>query len=161
MRIDTVNIHFSGPVPPGLFDATGGRRFWPVPVTGDTAPPAIGQPWQGGIYAGVSRGEDGQPDAHLVLAPDEPSERLEWQAAIDWATTVRAGGHDDWQLPSRVESALLYANLRDQFDTSTWYWTRSQCSAGSAWTQDFNCGGQGTSDKSYEGRARAVRRLVL
>jgi hypothetical protein len=157
MRIDTVNIHFSGPLPVEIF----GTQLKAEPARAATAPPAIGQPWQGGIYAGVSRGEDGQPDAQLVLAPDEPSERLEWQAAIDWATTVRAGGHDDWQLPSRVESALLYANLRDQFDTSTWYWTRSQYSAGFAWLQDFGDGIQGDDVKSYEGRARAVRRLIL
>jgi hypothetical protein len=157
MRIDTVNIHFSGPLPVEIF----GTQLKAEPARAASAPPTIGQPWQGGIYAGVSRGEDGGPDAHLVLAPDEPSERLEWQAAIDWATTVRAGDHDDWQLPTRFESALLYANLRDQFDTSTWYWTRSQYSAGSAWNQTFTIGYQLDGGKSYGGRARAVRRLVL
>jgi hypothetical protein len=157
MHIDTVNIHFAGPLPVEIF----GTQLKAEPARAANAPPAIGQPWQGGVYAGVSRGEDGGPDAHLVLAPDEPGKCHEWQAAIDWAATVRAGGHDDWQLPTRVESALLYANLRDQFDTSAWYWTRSQYSAGYAWYQNFNHGNQLNYVKSYEGRARAVRRLVL
>jgi len=127
-----------------------------------TKAPAIGQPWpgQGGIYAGLARGEDGQPDHHLVLAVEQPAIRLKWAAGVEWARGIEADGHKDFALPTRFESALLYANLRDQFDTSAWYWTSTQYSDGCAWDQDFGNGYQDVNDKSYEGRVRAVRRLT-
>lgn len=42
-----------------------------------------------------------------------------------------------------------------------WYWSSSQFSALSAWDQDFVDGYQNSSGKSYEFRARAVRRLII
>jgi len=121
-------------------------------------PPAIGQPWPGvdGIYAGVSRGEDGHPDAHLVLLNARPSGELNWKDAVAWA----AGVGEDTHLPTRFESALLYAHLRDQLDTDYWHWTSTQFSAAYAWTQLFYTGSQYYDIKSYEARARAVRRFT-
>ena len=120
--------------------------------------PAIGQPWpgQGGIYAGITRGEDGQPDAHLILCPTVPDKRLAWKQASEWATTIEHDGHADYRVPTRTESALLYANLRDQLDPA-WYWTGKQYSAGSAFFQYFFYGTQNLNGKKYEGRVRAVR----
>jgi hypothetical protein len=121
--------------------------------------PAIGQAWPGvdGVYAGITRGEDGQPDAHLVLLNVNPTTKMDWGDAKDWAGMQGDGTH----LPTRTESALLYANLHDQFDTSAWYWTSTQYDAGNAWSQDFSYGDQYGSYKSYEARVRAVRRFVL
>jgi hypothetical protein len=42
-----------------------------------------------------------------------------------------------------------------------WYWSSSQFSADNAWGQHFGDGGQGILDKPDEGRARAVRRLLI
>lgn len=122
--------------------------------------PTIGEPWpgiDGSLYAGVAAAEGGQPDAHLVLLPDLPAEALAWQAAIDWATSLGNGAH----LPTRPESALLYANLRDQLDRDNWHWTSTpyERDGSFAWGQSFYFGGQGTNRKSYEGRCRAVRRF--
>lgn len=129
-------------------------------------PPAIGQLWsaQGGIYAGIARGADGAGDHHLVLCPLNPP-KLPWDEAMEWATELTALTHDgitlgNWSLPTRAESALLFANLRDQFDP-TWYWTSEQYSRANAWIQTFDDGLQLNVVKSYEGRARAVRRLVI
>ena len=115
----------------------------------------IGTMFHGGIYAGIARGRDGEPDMHLVLLADEPTERLTWQAAKDWAARIGA------RLPTRFESALLYANLQDQFDADAYYWTDTQYSADNAWTQVFDDGNQDDYGKSYEGRARAVRLIQL
>lgn len=121
--------------------------------------PNIGDQWpeQGGIYAGIARGLDGEPDGHLVLLPNEPTDKLNWTAANDWAKRV---GNDS-RLPTRFESALLYANLQDKIDTDGWYWTGTQSSDGTAFNQDFHYGNQGSSTKKSEGRARAVRRLAI
>lgn len=124
--------------------------------------PTIGQPWpgQGGIYVGLARGENGAPDYHLIMAADQPTADLKWQAAMDWACAVTAEGHTDFRLPTRNESALLYAHLRDQVDTSHWYWTSTPAGGASAWGQHFGYGNQYIFDQSSRGRARAVRRLT-
>jgi hypothetical protein len=111
----------------------------------------------GGIYAGISRGLDGAPDGHLYLLDDKPAGNLNWAAACKWAEGLGNGA----RLPTRFESALLYANLQDKIETGHWYWTGSQYSDSYAWVQYFDGGGQSLSGKGYEGRCRAVRRLDL
>jgi hypothetical protein len=107
-------------------------------------------------YAGIIVGKDGEPSHHVILMAEQPTDDLNWQAAMDWAK--RIGG----ELPSRREQALLYANCKEQFD-ATWYWSSEQHAAhsGNAWHQHFGNGFQYDGYKSYEGRARAVRRLII
>jgi hypothetical protein len=132
-------------------------------TTSTTTPPNIGEYWpgQGGIYAGVARGRDSERDYYLILSTEAPEEEFEWQAALDRAKSVSADGHSDFTVPTRFESALLYANLQDQFDTSYWYWTSTQFSENDAWGQDFYHGFQNGYNKVYERRCRFVRRSVL
>jgi hypothetical protein len=120
-----------------------------------TIPAAIGAAFEGGLYAGISRGVDGQPDTHLVLLPGS-AEDVTWDQAKEFAAA--AGG----ELPTRNEQALLFANLKDQFEED-WYWSGTQhaSSPSYAWYQTFGNGYQDLSLKSYEGRARAVRRLPI
>lgn len=117
--------------------------------------PAIGEPFQGGIFAGVSRGEDGQPDAPLVLLPDRPKAKLTWDDAKAWAEGLGDGA----RLPTRVESALLYAHLRDQMNTDDYHWTNTPFSGGYVWVQHFDLGSQDYSRKGYRRLAVAVRRF--
>ena len=121
------------------------------------APPRIGEPWPGvgSVYAGLSRGEDGEPDGHLVLLDDVPESTLDWASANKWAEGLGDGA----RLPTRFESALLYANVRDKIDTDGWYWTGAQFSESGAWVQHFFSGTQGNGGKSAKARARAVRRF--
>jgi hypothetical protein len=161
-------------------------------MTTTTPTPRIGQPWpdQGGIYAGIMAGRDGQPDYHLILAPAEAGafKDVEWgpygksidgaasyfdgvantaamaAADLDLAKRILAlqiDGHADYHLPSQAEAHLLAANLKDQFEQDDFYWTSTQYSAYGAWTQDFRDGYQFILTKGYPGRARAVRRLIL
>ena len=106
-------------------------------------------------YAGIILGKSGEQDYHLILLPGE-IERTGWDKSMAWA---KAG---IGQLPTRREQSLLFANLREHFK-SAWYWSCEQHAAvsGYAWDQYFNDGGQGNVRKSYEGRARAVRRLPI
>jgi len=127
-------------------------------------PPAIGQPWpgQGGIYAGISRGENGEPDAHLIVATATLG-RLKWADACTQAKAHSADGHTDFRAPTRAESALCYANLKAEFNqlNDSWYWTGSQYSAGIAWVQSFDYGDQSWDFKFLTARVRPVRRFIL
>lgn len=91
---------------------------------------------------------------HLILMPDS-AEPMPWSKAMEWADEL--GG----ELPNRVESALLFATLKDEFEEA-WYWTRESHSNDEyAWVQGFDDGYQDITRKHDDGRARAVRRLVL
>jgi len=173
MHIENVNITINetkarGSFPAGFIAALfAAASLPPVADAGsDSAkpmPPAIGEVWldQGGIYCGVARGEDGQPDHHLILALEAPAQDFNWQAAQAHAKTIEADGHKDFALPTRFESALLYANVRDKLDTDRWHWTGTQSSEHDAFNQNFDDGYQDYNGKKFEARARFVRRLVL
>ena len=127
-------------------------------------PPPIGEYWdgQGGIYAGVARGENGQPDYHLILAMTKPQQEFTWEAAKAYAQRVTVEGHLDFTLPNRTESALLFANLREKFDTNYWHWTGTEYSTSRAFIQHFGDGFQGYDlAVSFEARARFVRRVAI
>ena len=128
-------------------------------VTSTPSIPAIGAPWPGvdGVYAGIARGEDGEPDAHLVMLNATPDQRLEHGQAVEWASGLGDGAH----LPSKIEGALLYTSLREELLEERWIWLRPQYSASSAWYQYFDDGTQDDSDLEAEGGVRAVRRFPL
>jgi hypothetical protein len=75
---------------------------------------------------------------------------------MEWAASI--GG----DLPDRVEQALLYKHLPDQFKKE-WYWSNTQHSDYSdyAWYQYFLNGDQYGLRKGSKLRARAVRRSVI
>lgn len=108
---------------------------------------------EGELYAGIILDPSG--DYHLFLLPGEAVD-VSWDKARAWAT--RAGG----DLPTRREQSLLFANLKGEFQPK-WYWSGEQHAAyaGYAWTQGFVNGTQSYGRKSYGGRARAVRRLMI
>ncbi|MDC8756228.1 hypothetical protein [Janthinobacterium fluminis] len=117
----------------------------------------IGAEWldEVGLYAGIMRGDAGAPDYHLFLLPGELVD-AGWDKAVEWAES--AGG----TLPTRREQSLLFANLKEEFEPA-WHWAGEQFAADPsyAWLQYFDLGLQGNGLKSYEGRARAVRRLII
>jgi len=109
---------------------------------------------EGEHYAGIII-ENGRISHHLVLLPGELASGT-WKKSIDWAK--KKGG----ELPTRSEQALLYANLKTQFQSS-WYWSGEQYAPddGYAWCQNFGYGYQNYYRKNGNGRARAVRRLPI
>jgi hypothetical protein len=126
-------------------------------------PPKIGEIWigQDGIYAGLIRGVDGEPDCHLIVGV-ELDGASPWDLACAWATELRTDGFADWSLPTRKEQALLFANVADEFKTE-YYWSREQHAGYSdyAWGQDFNDGYQSYWREDVKLRARAVRRFPI
>ena len=107
----------------------------------------------GEIYAGLILGKDGAADYHLFLQPGAAT-GVKWQAAMDWAKKL---GHS---LPTRAEQALLFANLKHEFEPR-YYWSSEQAGPSDAWGQGFSHGNQFDYTRSYEGRARAVRRFEI
>jgi hypothetical protein len=116
---------------------------------------AIGATLEGGQFAGLITLPDGKHVA-VVLLPNKSDKRLRWADAMAWATEV--GG----QLPSRPVAALLFANLRGEFE-KTWHWTNETHEADDscAWGCSFLGGYQGHNGKSSEGSARAVRLIHI
>ena len=102
-------------------------------------------------YAGLILGEGDDPAYHLILLPGE-AESVSWDDAKTWAASV--GG----RLPNRREQALLFANVKSQFQAA-WYWSSEQheTNGSCAWFQNFDYGDQDYYLKSYEARASAVR----
>lgn len=112
--------------------------------------PALGQPFEGGTFAGLTTRKDGTHCA-VVLLPGR-KEDINWKDAKAWA--AEQGG----ELPTRPVAALLYANAKDQLQPY-WHWTADEEGASYAWGCLFYYGNQGTSHKSYEGSVVAVRRV--
>jgi hypothetical protein len=115
--------------------------------------PKIGEVWGEGKYAGISVGEDGQPDHPLALLSHKAEKPMTWEEAKAWAASFGDGA----RLPTKREAALLYANLPDEFDKSDWHWTSTPSSASDAWLQGFHDGLQLNFSKSSERLCRAVR----
>lgn len=129
----------------------------PKAAASQFALPALPALLEGERYAGIVIDSDtGQPTHHLILTPQQPDHHLTWDEAIAWAASIGA------DLPTRQESALLYANLKPAFEP-TWHWTSEQYAgfASVAWFQDFDDGGQDSSGKGYELHVRAVRRFLI
>lgn len=108
----------------------------------------------GEIYAGAIIAPDGT--GHHVILLDGDHDDADWDASMAWAESI--GG----DLPDRVEQALLFKHLSDRFQKE-WYWSNTQpsCYSDFAWCQDFSYGGQDTSHKGDELRARAICRSII
>jgi len=91
---------------------------------------------------------------HTILLPGE--ETKNWKDAMEWAKSL--GG----DLPDRAEQALFFKNMSEEF-LPEWYWSNTQHASDSdcAWGQHFYDGDQNSYVKSYEVRARAVRRVTI
>lgn len=156
------------------------------------APPAIGTYWdgEGGIYAGLMRGEDGQLDYHLVVARDEDGAASDavWgsygkdesgakHARDGLLNTASLAGSDndhpaaDWAANLDVKGHTDWY-LPARFELAlcyasvpelfdeAWYLSSTQYSPNLAWIQGFVVGDQHNGRKDVARRARAVRRVV-
>ena len=117
---------------------------------------------RGGLYAGILRGETGEPDYRLYLAPEPKDLSLPWAKAMSYAKAFKSSALHDFTLPTRREQRLLWANLPEHFD-SAWYWSNEQYAGYSdyAWMQNFGNGNQYIVLKSLSYRVRLVRRVPI
>ena len=125
--------------------------------------PKIGEPleWEGGIYAGIVRGDLGEPDYRLIVCESEQA-KINWQDAKAWVAGLVVDDCRDFTLPKRKEQAVLFGNVPEMFEKD-WYWSNEQYAglAEYAWIQGFGLGTQLNGLKDYDCRARAVRRIPI
>ncbi|BEP93258.1 hypothetical protein GmRootA79_16420 [Acidovorax sp. A79] len=114
--------------------------------------PAMGQPLEGGTFAGITTHADGKHYAEVLLS-DQGSD-LNHQQAVDWAAGLGAA------LPTRPIAALLFANVKALLRPG-WHWLQETEGASYAWYCYFGNGTQLDDHKSYEGSAVAVRSIPL
>ena len=114
--------------------------------------PAIGQPLDGGTFAGLTTKPDGTHCA-VVLLPDNGTD-LTWAKAKTWAK--KQGG----ELPSRPVAALLFANIKASLQPK-WHWTSDEYDASYVWLCNFGYGPQTYSYKRFKGSAVAVRYIKI
>ena len=136
-----------------IMERLEGMGITPPGVISADVLPRIGEPWQGGIYAGLTI-HDNAPHV-LVLLPEE-AENVNWKDALTWAE--QQGG----LLPSRFDALVLFENLKGKFQPE-WYWTGAQHASyeSCAWLQSFHSGYQTYDHKDSNSRARAVRRSTI
>ena len=110
---------------------------------------------EGETYVGAIISACGTYSHHTILLPDD-HDAAKWKAAMDWAKSL------DGDLPNRIEQALLFATLKDQFKRD-WYWSNTlrASDASYAWCQNLYYGFQSYGHGSTQCRARAVRRLPI
>jgi hypothetical protein len=108
---------------------------------------------EGEVYVGLI--VDADKGHHVILLPGD-HDSINWKDAMARAESI--GG----DLPDRVEQALMFATMRNQFKPE-WYWSNTQHASYSdfAWGQNFGNGLQDSSHKVVNYRARAVRRLPI
>lgn len=124
----------------------------------------IGAPVPGidnAIYAGIAPAEGDMPQAHLVLWVDTPKSKQNYDESIALAKAVNPD--TDSHLPTRAESALLYATLRDQIEKDGWYWTSTffDEDKDAAFVQNFKYGYQFIYYLRHKVLALAVSRFAL
>jgi len=108
----------------------------------------------GDQYAGPVLDASGKVLHHLVMMDERPANKLNWQAAKDWAAAIGAN------LPTRQELALICANCKPHLQP-VWHWSSEEHEddASYAWYCNFDDGHQYRNHKSYEGSVVAVRRI--
>lgn len=146
---------------------------------------------EGGIYAGLMRGENGEPDYHLFVAPGDEGEKEEisWGKQgkeIDDAKSEYNGMANTIALveskhecPAAQWATQLTLNNKSDWYlparrelglcyanaheqfAKVWHWSSTQGSAFSAWIQGFDNGSLYYNRKGAAARARAVRRLLV
>jgi len=92
---------------------------------------------------------------HTILLPTD-------FAADNWANQMERAKAAGGDLPNRVEQALLFECMPEEFKEEA-YWSNTQHSSYSdyAWYQNFDYGYQSYTHKGNKLRARFVRRSVI
>ena len=114
-----------------------------------------------GIYAGIARSFNSEPDNHIwLLDAKSPEEYMNWADATAWAESLgEATG-----LPTRHEAVLLGCHLVEELGGNGYVWTSTSGEGQRAWRQYWYASGPGDQcsvDAANTYRARAVKRLPV
>ena len=143
------------------------ERLWLAgvrePAASTTVPglPEIGSLWNGGVYAGIVRGDAGQRDYHLIASNDEIVRAI-WGDARSWASDLTPHSGRSWKLPARRDQVILNGNLPELF-AAEWYWSSEEYVPyeAYAWAHHFGAGSQHGHHRGTKYRARAVLHIPV
>jgi hypothetical protein len=107
-----------------------------------------------GVNAGVM-------NTTLIIAiqtNDNPMGNFAAKICADYSVTVSGITYGDWYLPSRAELALMY-NQKEVIGgfSGDYYWSSTEFSSVTAWSQNFSTGAQFNLSKSLPYGVRAIR----
>ena len=129
-----------------------------IAAAADQTPPDSGIQWYNGSYestdaTGTTIGT-GQANTTVIVTIQEAG-----NYAAQLCNDLTEGGYDDWFLPSKDELNKLYINKVAIGGFADYaYWSSSEYSAHTAWSQNFETGPQYyLSSKSHTNRVRAIR----
>lgn len=108
---------------------------------------------------GASSRTDGRANTAALLAAKAATG--ESFPAAEWAAQHEADGHSDFHLPSQAELFMASLYAPKAFGQSSWYWSSTQVSAGSAFAQTFEYGFSFWYFKGLDLLVRAVRWIPL
>lgn len=115
----------------------------------------IGVADQYGLYAGIIRGNNGDPDSHLYLVKVSQG-RLNLHQAVDWAK------EQDGVLCNRRELRLLTVNLGKHLPPNSRIWSRSMpARPGFGWVINTTNGQEGIFPRNNLLYAIAIRRYPV
>jgi hypothetical protein len=114
-------------------------------------------PEHAGTFCGIVGGTAEQPFAALILLDVKPDQALNFADACAWGQSLGGGCH----VPTRDESAHLYATSRQLLNQDSWHWTSTKYdpphSDSHAWMQHFYDGNRSITTQSSKRLCRAVR----
>lgn len=105
----------------------------------------------------------GEMNTTLIIAlqtNDNPVGNFAAKICADYSVTTDGVTYGDWYLPSKFELALLYIqkDIIGNFN-SEYYWSSTELSSVSAWSQNFVSGLQYNLNKNIPYGVRAIRRF--
>ena len=95
--------------------------------------PKIGEAWpdEGGVFAGLLKGEDGDYAVIVPLDPASDVDAAPWKDAIAAAGKFKTAQHQDYAAATRGALALCFHNVPGLFKKD-WYWSSTPCAGGAS-----------------------------
>ena len=129
--------------------------------------PRLGEYWpgQGGIFHGLMLSRDGGADYALLSVELKHHHAGDgFDAMQDYPKKLKIDGHSDFEMPTRAEQRVQFANAKSEQFHDAYYWSCEQDASDSdyAWLQPFgHHGHQFVWHRDVKFRGCAVRRVPI
>ncbi len=101
---------------------------------------------------------DASNEHGMIVSPQDLTGTADWDEAVQICIDYRAGGFDDWRLPTIEELNMVFENKNQIGNfTSFSYWSSTQYAEHFAWFKNFVNGLQDNDFKDNTCYVRAIR----